>query len=79
MHSYSALFGAFFFTLVLLLGIAIVTLVGKWKVYAKLGMRLLKRHVKRAICKGTATWKLVKYQIDPLEYAARLAAGKGKE
>ena len=26
-----------------------------------------------------ATWKLVKYQIDPLEYAARLAAGKGKE
>lgn len=38
MHSYSALFGAFFFTLVLLLGIAIVTLVGKWKVYAKLGM-----------------------------------------
>jgi len=43
------------------------------------GMRLLKRHVKRAICKGTATWKLVKYQIDPLEYAARLAAGKGKE
>lgn len=38
MHSYSALFGAFFFTLVLLLGIAIVTLVGKWKVYVKLGM-----------------------------------------
>ena len=38
MHSYSALFGAFFFTLLLLLGIAIVTLVGKWKVYAKLGM-----------------------------------------
>ena len=38
MHSYSALFGAFFFTLVLLLGIAIVTLVSKWKVYAKLGM-----------------------------------------
>ena len=29
--------------------------------------------------KGTATWKLVKYQIDPLEYAARVAAGKGKE
>lgn len=28
---------------------------------------------------GTATWKLVKYQIDPLEYAARLAAEKGKE
>ena len=27
-----------FHTLVLLLGIAIVTLVGKWKVYAKLGM-----------------------------------------
>jgi len=39
----------------------------------------LKRHVKRAICKGTATRKLVKYQIDPLEYAARLAAEKGKE
>jgi len=39
-------------------------------------MRLVKRHVKRAICKGIATWKLVKYQIDPLEYAARLAAGK---
>ena len=38
MHSYSALLSAFFFTLVLLLGIAIVTLVGKWKVYAKLGM-----------------------------------------
>ena len=38
MHSYSALPGAFFFTLVLLLGIAIVTLVGKRKVYAKLGM-----------------------------------------
>ena len=38
MHSYSALPGAFFFTLVLLLTIAIVTLVGKWKVYAKLGM-----------------------------------------
>lgn len=38
MHSYSALFGAFFFTLLLLLGIAIVTLVSKWKVYAKLGM-----------------------------------------
>ena len=38
MHSYSALFGAFFFTLVLLLAIAIVTLVSKWKVYAKLGM-----------------------------------------
>lgn len=32
-----------------------------------------------AICKGTAMRKLVKYQIDPLEYAARLAAGKGKE
>ena len=31
------------------------------------------------INKGTATWKLVKYQIDPLEYAARVAAGKGKE
>lgn len=38
MHSYSALFGAFFFTLLLLLGIAIVTLVSKWKVYAKFGM-----------------------------------------
>lgn len=38
MHSYSALFGAFFFTLLLLLGIASVTLVSKWKVYAKLGM-----------------------------------------
>lgn len=38
MHSYSALFGAFLFTLLLLLGIAIVTLVSKWKVYAKLGM-----------------------------------------
>ena len=38
MHSYSALPGAFFFTLVLLLTIAIVTLVGKWKVYVKLGM-----------------------------------------
>ena len=38
MHSYSALLSAFFYTLVLLLGIAIVTLVGKWKVYAKLGM-----------------------------------------
>lgn len=38
MHSYSALFGAFFFTLLLLLGIAIVTLVSKWKVYAKLDM-----------------------------------------
>lgn len=34
----AALFGAFFFTLVLLLAIAIVTLVSKWKVYAKLGM-----------------------------------------
>ena len=38
MDSYSALLSAFFFTLVLLFGIAIVTLVGKWKVYAKLGM-----------------------------------------
>ncbi len=38
MHSYSALFGAFFFTLVLLLTIAFVTLVSKWKVYVKLGM-----------------------------------------
>lgn len=38
MDSYSALLSAFFFTLVLLFGIAIVTLVGKWRVYAKLGM-----------------------------------------
>ena len=38
LESYSALLRAFVFTLVLLLGIAIVTLVGKWKVYAKLGM-----------------------------------------
>ena len=38
MHSYSALFGAFFFTLVLLLAITAATLVSKWKVYAKLGM-----------------------------------------
>ena len=38
MHSYSALPGAFFFTLVLLLTIAFVTLVSKWKVYVKLGM-----------------------------------------
>mgnify|MGYP004528189813 FL=1 len=38
MHSYSALLSAFFFTLVLLLGIAIMTLVSKWKVYVKLGM-----------------------------------------
>lgn len=38
MHSYSALLGASLFTLLLLLAIVIVTLVGKWKVYAKLGM-----------------------------------------
>lgn len=38
MHSYSALFGAFFFTPLLLLGIATLTLVSKWKVYVKLGM-----------------------------------------
>lgn len=38
MHSYSALFGAFFFTLLLLLTIAFVTFVSKWKVYVKLGM-----------------------------------------
>lgn len=38
MDSYSTLLGAFFFTLVLLLGIATLTLVSKWKVYAKLGM-----------------------------------------
>lgn len=37
MDSNSTLLGAFFFTLLLLLGIAIVTLVSKWKVYAKLG------------------------------------------
>lgn len=38
MHSYSALLGASLFTLLLLLAIVIVTLVGKWKVYALLGM-----------------------------------------
>ena len=38
MDIYSALFGASFVTLIVLFGIAIVTLVGKWKVYAKLGM-----------------------------------------
>lgn len=38
MDSYSALLSAFFFTLVLLLTIAFVTLVSKWKVYVKLGM-----------------------------------------
>ena len=38
MDIYSALFGASFITLIVLFGIAIVTLVGKWKVYAKLGM-----------------------------------------
>lgn len=38
MDSYSTLLGASLFTLLLLFGIAIVTLVGKWKVFAKLGM-----------------------------------------
>lgn len=38
MDIYSALFGASFITLIVLFGITIVTLVGKWKVYAKLGM-----------------------------------------
>lgn len=38
MDSYSTLLGASFVTLIVLFGIAIVTLVGKWKVYAKLGM-----------------------------------------
>lgn len=38
MDSYSTLLGASLFTLLLLLAIVIVTLVGKWKVYAKLGM-----------------------------------------
>lgn len=38
MDIYSALFGASFITLIVLFGIAIVTLAGKWKVYAKLGM-----------------------------------------
>ena len=38
MDSYSTLLGASLFTLLLLLAIVIVTLIGKWKVYAKLGM-----------------------------------------
>lgn len=38
MDIYSALFGASFITLIVLFGITIVTLAGKWKVYAKLGM-----------------------------------------
>lgn len=38
MDTYSTLLGASFITLIVLFGIAIVTLVGKWKVYAKLGM-----------------------------------------
>lgn len=38
MDIYSNLLGASFITLIVLFGIAIVTLVGKWKVYAKLGM-----------------------------------------
>lgn len=38
MDIYSTLLGASFVTLIVLFGIAIVTLVGKWKVYAKLGM-----------------------------------------
>ena len=38
MDIYSTLLGASFITLIVLFGIAVVTLVGKWKVYAKLGM-----------------------------------------
>ena len=38
MDIYSTLLGASFITLIVLFGIAIVTLVGKWKVYVKLGM-----------------------------------------
>ena len=38
MDIYSSLLGASFIWLIVLFGIAIVTLVGKWKVYAKLGM-----------------------------------------
>lgn len=38
MDIYSTLLGASFVTLIVLFGIAIVTLVGKWKVYVKLGM-----------------------------------------
>lgn len=38
MDIYSTLLGASFITLIVLFGIAIVTLVSKWKVYAKLGM-----------------------------------------
>lgn len=38
MDIYSTLLGASFITLIVLFGIAIVTLVGKWKVYAKLGI-----------------------------------------
>ena len=38
MDSYSTLLGASLFTLLLLLTIAFVTLVSKWKVYVKLGM-----------------------------------------
>lgn len=38
MDIYSTLLGASFITLIVLLGIATLTLVSKWKVYAKLGM-----------------------------------------
>lgn len=38
MDIYSTLLGASFITLIVLFGIAFVTLVSKWKVYAKLGM-----------------------------------------
>jgi hypothetical protein len=38
MDIYSTLLGASFVTLIVLFGIAIVTLVSKWKVYVKLGM-----------------------------------------
>lgn len=38
MDFYSTLLGASLFTLLFLLAIAIVIIVGKWKVYAKLGM-----------------------------------------
>ena len=38
MDIYATLLSASFVTLIVLFGIAIVTLVSKWKVYAKLGM-----------------------------------------
>lgn len=38
MDIYSTLLGASFVTLIVLFGIATVTLVSKWKVYVKLGM-----------------------------------------